>query len=150
MSRHLKHIEDAFRKKAPMELGIVHAERMEATASCYLYYTRDDEDNKESWFVARMDPESILNENFPWEDIVHIDGPPARVWIEQQYAIWEFLEEWAHGLRQGRRLFKHIHAGLKIPKEPVLYLLTARQCIDRVGLARQFIQNHLLSSQVDG
>lgn len=150
MSRHLKRIEEAFRKKAPMKLGVVHAERMEATASCYLYYTRDDRDNPETWFVARMDPESILNERFPWEDIIHIQGAPARVWIDQQYAIFEFLEEWAHGLGQGRDLIKHLHAGLKLPKDPVIYCLTARQCIDRVAMARQFLQNHLLSSQVDG
>ena len=150
MTRQLKHIEEAFRKKAPMELGIVHGEREEATASWFIYYTRDYEDNKESWFVARLDPESILNERFPWDDIVHIHGPPARVWIDQQWAIFEYLEEWAHGLGQGRELIKHLHAGLKLPKDPVIYCLTARQCIDRVALARQFLQNHLLSSQVDG
>lgn len=150
MGQHLKRIEDAFRKKAPMELGIVHGERIESTASWFIYYTRDLEDNADTWFVCHMDPESILNEKFPWDDVVHTVGPPARVWIDQQYAIFEFLEEWAHGLGQGRELIKHLHAGLGLPKDPVIYRLTARQCIDRVAMTRQFLQNHLLSSQVDG
>jgi len=150
MNDRVRDAEERFRQKAPFDLGIVHATREEMTNAWRFYYTRENADETESWYVARLNYEDVQSGRIPWDDIVHTTGPEAKIWINQQHAIYEFFDKWAEDLGQAREFTAYIHERLGLTDEFVIITLTAQQCIDRVTMARQFIQEHLLYSQVDG
>ena len=155
MNRQGTDIERWFREMAPMELGFVAVERQESTAGFYIYYTIEEpeEDVRKkgnTWHrVVWMNPGPGMD-NSDWDNFIHLEGEAAERYVNKQFAIHEFLSDWANGLKIERDLMKHIYVGLGFKDTDGIFCLTAEEIVERNDLARQFLQNHLLHASVDG
>ena len=143
-------IEQLFREAAPFDLGIVAAVWAESTRALFVYYSAEPSGE---WFrvTLRWPSDQLEDESgLIWNNMVHESGENARIYIEQQYAIWDFLAEWADGLGVEKELMKYVLEEFDIPENLGVVMLSPLQCVDRIRIARQFLQNHLLYAQVDG